>query len=224
MSRVNASLYIDSDLGISGWPYTIFCWVKRRNDAPAVQYPTLLYNTSTDYGSIQMGSTYYAVSRNYNGSSDIAVTESGTTVPTDWHPMLAVFNTNYVILYTNLYTTGPNTSSTGTWATNSSPRFCIGYTYALASWYVSKIAHVAVWNTVLSEASRTALLGATKTPDQVSETANLRAYWPFTDSVDYNISEVNSYTLSTGGTYDADDNPTITSGADVTYAYTLSIS
>lgn len=150
------------------------------------------------------GSPVTARSTNSAGTSALAQSTAGAQENTNWHLAIGVHTSatsraayfdgaNKGTNATNIAVTGQDTFRVGRRLDDTSP-------------FDGKIAHVAVWDTTLSDANAVAL-GGGDNPTTVA-TANLIAYWPLTGASLTDV--VSGFVLSASGTtVDTGDNPAV---------------
>lgn len=210
MSRIITSdaqrLHIASDLGITDYPYSIFCYYKAPA-TPSAKFIWQFKNDATDnkYISLDLGASDVVVQRLVEQFTE-ADSTVGSIAEATWEPCLIVGTTIEHTLYALSETIVIN--HTQTWQTNDAPGFGIGNGYTGGWAAKGRVAHFTVWAKELSPGDITSIMGGSD-PDSI-DTVNQAAYWAMTDgTADGDLTDArNSLVLTNvGTTFDNGDNP-----------------
>lgn len=201
-------LYTDT-LPVTAYPFTFFLWFKwdssdteRRHlmsiaDKDAYD-DFVLISAELDIGETvawasNTGNTWRAVKRYEYGSSGV------------WYPVVAVYAS---ASSRTIYTTGGNSSTSV--SVNFPPnadRLFVGAMYnSYQAEIRGRLAHAAVWDVALSQASAEGLVGGDN-PLAV-EASDLIAYWPLKDDAN-DDKGTNNLTNYGSVTFSGSDNPTV---------------
>jgi hypothetical protein len=174
-----------SPLGISNFPFTFACWVRRSGDHSTEGRFMNIGNSASDANGhfIQTpgsaNSTQIISRYNFTGGNAII---AGALSTNEWTPVIGVFTSqSFRAVYrgssSNSNSTDIGGFTTGTNSINSSGgRFALGKAASnIARNWLGLIAHAAVWDKALTESERNAFL-AGGNPLEIAN-ADLRAYW-----------------------------------------------
>jgi len=156
-----------------------------------------------------------------NGTSPTPATSSGAVTINNWYHVTGVFTSNVSrrVVLDGVWETVPGVNpNTNDRTPGAFTDMVVGAYSNIASGAPSNdvegyIAHVAVWNTVLSQAQIESLAGfngAVKANPASVQFGNLVGYWPMTDSDNAGVDVINGYnlTLAGGAVYSA-NNPVV---------------
>jgi hypothetical protein len=175
-----------SPAGISAFPFTFACWVRRIDDHSANGHIMALGNSEggQNLHTILSSATNLAgyITRR-NSVQATQVQPSGTLATGSWTPLVfvAVSNTERYLYEGSRAALSDTTTdilgfSHSTNSINSSTgRFALGRAPNFAGRWLGLISHVAIWDKALTEAERNAFLDGDN-PLTIAD-SNLRAYW-----------------------------------------------
>jgi hypothetical protein len=200
-------------LALTDQSFTVFCWVKPTDNTPAsVQTPVSIGNSA--YGSDRYCSLQFTENARalvFQGTSNSSTTSTNGAVSGEWFAMAGLFTRNTSSQVTSVQAWSWNgvnesLSTADTGLTKQMSTFNvnrIGVARTGVGEFAGIIAHVAVWNKILSSAELTALRTQ---PPSVVATSNLIAYWPLVDDANADVGSGINLTV-TGATLTAGNGP-----------------